>query len=179
MKPSADCLRTDRLRLDRLTASDAPLMLSVWNDPAFMRFVGDRGIRTEQEALDALHTGALKLWTDFGIGPYRVTVKGTGEVIGICGLFKRDNLDTPDIGYGLLPVFCGRGYALEAARAVRDHAQDSMGLRRLVAIVSPNNSRSIRLLEKLGMTLEGPVRMPGEDEDILLYEMTFGERDVQ
>lgn len=173
MIPAASRLRSARLRLDRLTEADAPLALAIWNDPAFIRFVGDRGVRTEQDALDTMRTGALQMWTDKGIGPYRVTVEESGETVGICGLFKRENIADPDIGYGFLPQFCGQGYAIEAARAVRDHARDAMGLTRLAAIVSPDNARSIHLLEKLGMTPEGPIRMPEEDEDILLYGMSL------
>lgn len=173
MRPAADRLRTDRLRLERLTENDAALMLAIWNDPAFIRYVGDRNIRSEEKSLEAMREGALKLWSEMGIGPYRVSLAKGGEAIGICGLFKRENIDAPDIGYGFLPAFCGYGYALEAARAVRDHAFDKMKLRRLAAIVSPDNARSIHLLEKLGMTEAGTVRMPNEDEDILMFRIEF------
>jgi len=93
--------------------------------------------------------------------------------MGICGLFKRDNLDYPDIGYSLLPGFRGRGYALEAAKAVLMHARDDLGLAQLKAIVSQDNTPSVRLLEKLGMRSEGVLRMPGEDEDVALYGIVF------
>lgn len=174
MKHAADELLTDRLRLLRLEERDAGLMLAIWNDPDFIRFVGDRGIRTEQEALGALRDGALKQWSELGCGAYRVTKRGETEAMGICGLFKRENLDDPDIGYGFLPDHCGSGYAFEAACAVRDHARDSMGLNRICAIVSGDNARSIHLLDKLGMTRSGTVRMPDEDKDLLLFEIEFG-----
>lgn len=173
MRPAADRLRTDRLRLERLTENDAALMLAIWNDPAFIRYVGDRGIRNEEESLTAMREGALKLWSELGIGPYRVSLADGEDAIGICGLFKRENIDVPDIGYGFLPDHCGNGYAFEAACAVRDHARDVMGLHRICAIVSPDNARSIHLLEKLGMTESGTVRMPGEDEDILMFRIEF------
>ena len=166
-------LQTDRLLLEPLLESDAGLMLEVWNDPAFIRHVGDRGIRTLDEATRVLREGALKQWEELGYGPYRVSLGG-GEAIGICGLLKRPNLDDPDIGYALLEPFRGHGYASEAARAVRDHARDSMGLQKILAIVSPEHGRSIRLLEKLGMMKKGSIRMPDEDEDIFLFEMRFG-----
>jgi RimJ/RimL family protein N-acetyltransferase len=173
MKHAADELLTDRLRLQRLEATDAGLMLAIWNDPDFIRFVGDRGVRTEQEALKALQDGALKQWSDLGYGAYRVARRGETKPLGICGLFKRENLDDPDIGYGFLPDHCGRGYAFEAACAVRDHARDTMELRRICAIVSGDNARSIHLLEKLGMTESGKIRMPDEDDDLLLFEIEF------
>jgi len=176
VKPASNSLYTERLRLHRLQETDASLMLAIWNDPAFIRHVGDRGIRTEEEALAALRDGAFKLWDDMGFGPYRVVVEASGEPIGICGLFKRDNLEVPDIGYGLLPDHCGSGYAFEAACAVLDHARDTMGLKRICAIVSRDNARSVQLLEKLGMNECGTVRMPGEDEDLLLFDIKFSRR---
>jgi RimJ/RimL family protein N-acetyltransferase len=93
--------------------------------------------------------------------------------MGICGLFKREQLEHPDIGYSLLPDYRGQGFALEAARAVVSQARDRLGLERLNAIVAPTNGASIRLLEKLGMQEQGAVRMPGEDEDIALYSLSL------
>lgn len=177
MKPAADILRTDRLVLRRVTTNDAQLLLAIWNDPAFIQYVGDRGIRTEDDALRAMQEGALKLWSESGFGPYGVFEAGTRQGMGVCGLFQRENLDAPDIGYGFLPAGRGRGFALEAAAAVRDHAREAMGLKRICAIVTPDHNRSIRLLEKLGMTREGAVRMPDEDEDLLLYGLVFERSD--
>lgn len=89
--------------------------------------------------------------------------------MGICGLFKRDNLDYPDIGFGVLPEFCGKGYAGEAAFAVLTHARDDLRIEELTAIVSPGNGPSIGLIEKLGLVFVGLITMPGDDEEILLY----------
>jgi len=166
-------LTTQRLRLRWLTEADAAVMLTIWNDPDFIRHVGDRGIRTRSEARKAMSDGVLKLYADMGYGPYLVESLDGGSPMGICGLFKRDNLDYPDIGYSLLPGFRGRGFAIEAARAVLVHARDDLGLSQLKAIVSPDNAASLRLLEKLGMRSEGSLRMPGEDEDVVLYGIVF------
>jgi len=166
-------LCTDRLRLRWLTEDDAELLLSLWNDPDFIRYVGDRGIRTLEESRQAMRDGVLQLYVDFGYGAYLVEALDGGPPMGICGLFKRENLDHPDIGYGLLPGFRGRGYALEAASAVLTHARDYMGIPQLKAIVSQANSGSVRLLEKLGMQAEGAIRMPGDDEDVVLYGIEF------
>lgn len=171
---AADVIQTERLRLERIDERDAGLMLAIWNDPDFIRYVGDRGIRTEPEALKAMQEGALKQWSELGYGAYGISKLGETETLGICGLFKRENLDDPDIGYGFLPNHCGGGYAFEAACAVRDHARDVMGLPRICAIVSADNARSIHLLEKLGMSQTGTVRMPDEDEELLLYSIEFG-----
>jgi RimJ/RimL family protein N-acetyltransferase len=170
-------LLTDRLQLRWMTADDAAFCLSMWNDPDFIRHVGDRGIRTLEQAAEAMQSGMLKLYRDVGYGPYLLARKEGGPPLGLCGLFKRENLDHPDIGYALLPEYCGSGYAFEAAAAVMQHAREKMKLPCLKAIVSPGHSRSIRLLEKLGMHPERPVRMPGEDEDVLLYSIELTARD--
>ena len=95
----AEPVDTERLRLRSLTLDDSELMLAVWNDPAFVRFVGDRGIRTTDEARVAMQKGALHLYEEFGYGPYRMSLKDSDTAVGICGLFRRDGLDEPDIGY--------------------------------------------------------------------------------
>lgn len=162
-------LLTPRLRLRWLAEDDAGLMLSIWNDPDFIRHVTDRGIRSEAEAAQALREGILKLYAQYGYGPYGIESLEEGVTMGICGLFKRDNLDSPDVGYSLLPDFRGRGYALEAARVVLAHARDDLGCARVLAIVSPQNTPSVRLLEKLGMQFERGLRMPGDEEEVALY----------
>lgn len=174
-QPALTSLDTERLHLRWLTEDDAPLMLAIWNDPDFIRHVGDRGIRSIEEARAAMQDGAFRLYREQGMGPYGVFLHNSEEAMGICGLFKRENLDFPDIGYGFLPAFCRSGYALEAATAVRDHAAGHMKLPRLLAIVSPGHSRSIRLLEKLGMTAGDRFRMPGDEDDVVLYSIIFGQ----
>ncbi len=164
-------LETARLFLSRITADDVGLMLAIWNDPAFMEHVGDRGVRTEDEAREALDAGIFRLYRDYGYGPFKMVRKDDAAVMGICGLFKRDNLDDPDIGFAVLPDYYRQGYTGEAARAVVAHARDELGLRNLTAIVSPGNTPSIRLLEKLGLTFSRMITMPGDDEAICLYEM--------
>jgi RimJ/RimL family protein N-acetyltransferase len=167
---------TERLELRWFATADAALMLGVWNDPAFMRYVGDRGIRTLPEAEAALEAGILAMYREKGYGPYRVAIRERDEPIGICGLFKRDYLDDPDIGFGLLPEYCRSGYAYEASRAVLDDARDGLGLSRVTAIVSPENVASIGLIEKLGMHRVELLRPPGEDKEVLLYAVEFDQQ---
>jgi len=167
-------LETERLCLRRVTLADADLLLAVWNDPAFIRNVGDRGIRTISEAIEAMESGALKLYADFGYGPYAMVRKADGSRLGICGLFKRDNLDFPDIGFGVLPDYCGQGYASEASFAVMAHARDDLKIETLTAIVSQDNAPSIGLIEKLGLVFVKMITMPGEDEEICLYSKALG-----
>jgi ribosomal-protein-alanine N-acetyltransferase len=115
----------------------------------------------------------LKLYEDYGFGPYAMVLKTEGTRIGVCGLFQRPNLDRPDIGFAVLPEYCRKGYAGEAAFAVLAHAREDLGLRRLSAIVSPGNAPSIALIERLGLDFEGMITMPGEDEAICLYGISL------
>ena len=166
-------LQTERLELHWLSVDDAPLMLAVWNDPAFVRFVGDRGVRSLEDAEVAMREGLLQLYEKHGYGPFVVSRRDDAANMGICGLFHRDGLEEPDIGFALLPDYCGMGFGFESSAAVLEHARDSLGLPRIVAIVSPDNSASIALLEKLGLSYERPIRMPGDDHDVLLYGIEF------
>ena len=165
---------TARLTLRRITPEDADLMLAIWNDPAFVRHVGDRGIRTPDQARAAIRDGALRLYSDFGFGPYCMVLKVDGTRIGICGLFQRDNIEHPDIGFAVLPEYCGAGYAGEAATSVVAYARDHLGIAMLTAIVSPDNMASIGLIEKLGLSFDRGITMPDEDEEISLYSMRLG-----
>ena len=164
-------LETERLELSRLTLDDAQLMLTVWNDPAFIRHVGDRGIRTIGAARDALRDGALKLYAEYGYGPYRMAQKSDGASVGICGLFRREGLPDTDIGFSTLPQYCGEGFGYEAACAVIEHARVDALLPRLTALVSPHNTASVRLIEKLGLIFEKMVRRACEDSDVGLDGM--------
>lgn len=168
-------IETGRLRLRAVSVDDADLMLAVWNDPAFICNVADRGIRTTEHAREAIADGAAKLFEDYGYGPFCLSLKSDDSMIGICGLFKRDNIDHPDIGFAVLPDYCGQGYAGEAAIAVVDYARSELVLPALTAIVSPTNAPSIGLIEKLGLTFDRMITMPGDDGAICLYSIVFAD----
>ena len=113
--------------------------------------------------------GVLRLFEDYGYGPYRVALRESGEAVGICGLFRREGLNEPDIGYAMLPDHCGKGYAYEAACAVIDHSASGLGLERLIALISPENTASIGLIGKLGFEFERMHRMPDADDEVCIY----------
>jgi RimJ/RimL family protein N-acetyltransferase len=172
--PGTDfALKTRRLSLRRITLADAELMLGIWNDPAFIEYVGDRGIRSVEQAHETLQQGAFKLYAQYGYGPYRVALAVDDTEIGICGLFRREGFDEPDIGYSILPAYCGRGYAFEAASAVLDYARTTLGLTRVTAFIAPTNTPSIGLAGKLGLRYERMARLPGEDADVGLYSVVW------
>jgi RimJ/RimL family protein N-acetyltransferase len=165
-------LETERLTMRRLTLDDAELMLAVWNDPAFVKYVGDRGVYTPEQAQETLKSGAFKLYEKYGYGPFRVALRQDDRAIGTCGLFRREGFDDPDIGWSVLPEYCGKGYAFEAAGAVLAYAWHGVGLRRLTAFISAQNTPSIGLAEKLGLRYEGMTRLIGDDEDVCLYSVS-------
>ena len=173
MSDGSQELVTRRLHLRWMTADDADLLLAIWNDPAFVLHVGDRGVRTLAEAVQAFREGPEQLYRDYGYGPYRVALRDSDQAIGICGLFRREGLQDPDIGFAFLPEFVGRGFGGEAAAAVVNHARETLGFRRLTAIVSPGNAPSIGLIEKLGLRFERMLRLPGTDSDSSLYAIDW------
>ena len=162
-------LETARLAIRLLSEDDAPFMLSLLNEPSFIRNIGDRGVRTIEDARAYIALGPMASYSRFGFGLYLVELKPPRPVIGICGILKRDELPEPDIGFAFLPAYWSQGYALESATAVRDYARDALGLRRLLAIVSPSNDSSIRLLERLGFSCESLTRLTPEGHDVKLY----------
>jgi RimJ/RimL family protein N-acetyltransferase len=166
-------LDTDRLVIRRLSLEDAPFILQLVNEPSWLRFIGDRGVRNLEDARRYLENGPLAMYARHGFGLYRVERKEDGAAIGMCGLIRRDTLPDVDIGYALFPRFWGHGYAHEAAAAVLEYGRKTVGLARVVAIVSPDNESSIKLLEKLGMTFERMVRMPGDTSEIKLFAVQF------
>jgi RimJ/RimL family protein N-acetyltransferase len=162
-------LETDRVRLSKLEPDDAAFILRLLNEPSFIENIGDRGVRTLADAAAYIHNGPMASYARFGFGLYLVESKVTGAAMGMCGLLKREVLDDVDIGYAFLPEFGGQGYARDAATAVLQQAQTDFGLKRIVAIVNPQNQPSIRLLEKLGFRYEKMVRLSADAPEIKLF----------
>jgi RimJ/RimL family protein N-acetyltransferase len=162
-------LQTARLLLRPLTEDDDTFIVSLLNDPAFLRFVGDRGVRTPEEARAYIRRGPVASYERYGFGLVLVTLRSTQTPIGICGLLKRDALVDVDIGVAFLPEYCGLGYGFESAAAVLADGRTTFGLRRVVAITDPGNTASIRLLEKLGLPFERMITMPGETKALRLH----------
>ena len=163
-------VETPRLVLRRLEESDAEFILTLVNDPAWLEFIGDKGVRTLDDAREYLRNGPIDMYAKHGHGLYCVETKADGEAIGMCGLIKRDTLPDVDLGYAFLPQARGGGYAYEAASATMTYARETLNLQRILAIVSPGNERSIALLEKLGFRFEKSLRLPPkEEQETLLY----------
>lgn len=162
-------LATDRLTIRRMSVDDAPFMLRLLNEPTWLRFIGDRGVRTLDDARRYIETGPVENYARLGFGFYLVELREDGSPIGICGLAKRDYLHDVDIGYALLPQHEGRGYAFEAGRAVLAHARDDLGLARIVATTRAVNAGSQKVLDKLGLRFERVINHPDDGRELLLY----------
>ena len=162
-------LETERLALRRLSPGDAEFILDLLNQPSFLRYIGDKGVRNTEEAINYIQTGPVASYEQHGFGLYLVQLKETGASIGICGLLKRDTLPDVDIGFAFLPAYWSRGYALESAEAVMKYGRERFGLQRIVAITSLNNEASIKLLEKLGMKFEGVIKLGEDEHEVRLF----------
>ena len=164
-------LETERLSLRPLSALDAQFILQLLNEPSWLHFIGDRGVRSLEDARSYIQNGPVAMYARLGFGLLVAELKESGEPAGLCGLIKRDFLDDVDIGYGFLPEYWGKGYAYEAAGAVMAYATETLGLKRVLAITSLDNDRSGRLLEKLGFEYEKNINYPGEEKDVKLFAM--------
>jgi RimJ/RimL family protein N-acetyltransferase len=165
-------VETQRLTLRRLAARDAHFILRLVNEPGFLRFIGDRGVRSAADAAEYIQRGPVASYERFGFGLYLVELKNA-EPLGICGLLQRDCLPNVDLGFAFLPEFAGMGYAFEAAEGVVDFGACTLGLKRIVAIALPDNHRSIRLLEKLRFKFEHNLRLPDDAEELMLFARNF------
>jgi len=162
-------IETDRLLIRKVSLDDDAFIFELLNSPTWLRFIGDRGIHTLTDARQYILNVPLKNYEELGFGPYLVKVKSNGVPIGMCGLFRREILDDPDIGFAFLPEYAGKGYGYEAALAVIAYSRNVFGLTRLLGITDPENQKSIRLLEKLGLRFEKRIRFKVDGEESLLF----------
>jgi len=167
--PKLKVLETERLILRQFSPADAGLILELLNEPSFIQNIGDRGVRTLADAERYMETGPVASYARNGFGLYLVFLKESHESIGMCGLIKRDALDDVDVGYAFLPRYWSKGYAIESVRAVLEYARNIVQLKRVVAIVDPNNQGSIRVLEKAGFQFEKMVRLSADDIELKLF----------
>lgn len=162
-------LQTDRLVLRRITVEDAEFILELVNEPSFLQYIGDRGVRNLDDAREYIRAGPVASYEEHGFGLYLTALKESGVSIGICGLLKRESLDDVDIGFAFLPRHWSNGYGLESASAVMEYGRATLGLRRIVAITAPDNHASIKLLEKLGMRFEKMITLNEDGPESKLF----------
>jgi ribosomal-protein-alanine N-acetyltransferase len=147
-------LETERLLLRQFNLDDAQFILTLLNEPSFLRYIGDKKVRNLEDARQYILNGPVASYERNGFGLYLVELKDSHTSIGMCGLLKREELPHPDIGFAFLPDFWNKGFAFEAATAVMKDARERLKLNRVLAIVNPDNDASIKLLERLGLRFE-------------------------
>jgi RimJ/RimL family protein N-acetyltransferase len=162
-------LETARLALRQLSTGDAPFIRQLVNEPSWLRFIGDKGIRTIEDARNYILKGPVDMYARLGFGLWLVELKAGNIPIGICGLIKRESLEDIDLGFAFLPAYWRKGYAFESASATISYGRERLGLQRVVAIMSPDNYASGQLLEKLGFRFERRIRLSSDAPEINLY----------
>jgi RimJ/RimL family protein N-acetyltransferase len=165
-------LETEWLILRWLGTDDAAFIFRLVNEPSWLKYIGDKGVRTLQDAENYIRNGPVEMYGRLGFGLYLVELRDGGEPLGICGLIKRESLQHVDLGFAFLPNFWGKGYAYEAAAAAMSYGKNVLGLSRIVAIVSQDNYPSSKLLEKLGFRFERIVALNSDEEALKLYATT-------
>ena len=163
-------LETKRLILREFNTTDTLFIVELLNSPGWLQFIGDRNVKTEEAAKNYLLNGPIKSYKENGFGLWLVETKGGRIPVGMCGMLKRDTLPNPDIGFAFLPEYNGKGYAFEIAKATLDHALNQLELPLISAITVANNSRSIRLLEKIGLRYNRIIVFPGSEDELLLFD---------
>jgi ribosomal-protein-alanine N-acetyltransferase len=166
-------IETERLELFEFISEDAPFVCQLVNTPKWISFIGDRGVRNDDDATRYIEERISSSYKRFGFGLYLVRLRESSTSVGMCGLVRREHLNDVDLGFAFLPEHEKSGYAAEAASAVLDYARNSLRLKRIVAITMRENERSIRLLRRLGLKFERMISSPGE-ADLMLYGMALG-----
>lgn len=163
---------TSRLTLRWVEETDAEFIMKLLNEPGWLRYIGDKGIRTMDDAKGYITEGPRAMYEREGFGLFLTERKEDHAPIGLCGLIKRDGLEDVDIGFAFLSDYQSQGYAFEAARAMMELAKN-IGIKRVVAITTKDNESSSKLLEKLGMQLDGYVTLPNDTEKLKKYGLDF------
>ena len=169
-------IETERLILRKFTLHDAAFVLELLNTPTWLQFIGDRNVLSIEDAENYLKNGTLKSYQEHGFGFYAVIEKAemsdrSSKIIGMCGLIKRDSLPDIDIGFAFLPNFVSKGFGYEAASATLNYAKNTLKIDRIIAIVNPDNEKSIGLIRKIGMQFEKMIKFGDEEKELMLFEI--------
>jgi len=165
---SKKILGTERLVLGEFSIDDAEFILTLLNTPAWLEYIGDKNVRTIEDAVNYLENGPIKSYKENGFGLWLILLKNNCTPIGMCGLVKRESLDDIDIGFALLPEYSKLGYGYEIANATLNYANQVLRIDKVVAITDSNNIPSIKLLNKLGLQFEKKLKL-SENDTVLLF----------
>jgi RimJ/RimL family protein N-acetyltransferase len=162
-------LETPRLLLNEFTEDDASFIVELLNSPDWLQYIGDRNVRTTEDASRFINEKYIDSYKKNGFGLYAVVLKENNITIGMCGLIKRDSLEDIDIGFAFLPEYISKGYGFESAVEVLKYGKEILNLKRIVAITIKSNNKSVNLLKKIGMKFEKSFFMEGDSEELLLF----------
>jgi RimJ/RimL family protein N-acetyltransferase len=160
-------IETERLELREYTLNDAPFIFELMNSKGWLKNIGDRSINSIKDAEAYMLKNYISSYEKHGFGPYLVSLKD-GTAIGSAGLYKRANLEHPDIGFAFLPEFVNKGYAFESASAVMKFASEELGIQKIVGFTLPDNASSIKLLKKINLSEIG-IYTYEDGEELLLF----------
>jgi [ribosomal protein S5]-alanine N-acetyltransferase len=160
---------TNRLVIRDITEQDFHFIFRLLNEPSWIKYIGDKGIKTETDAKNYIQTGPLQMYKDFGFGLFLVTLKENAIPIGLCGLIKRPSLENIDLGYAFLPEYTGKGYAFEATKAVIKYGKEQLSIDKIVAITTIDNLNSEKVLLKLGFSFDSIIIENNASEELKLF----------
>ncbi|MFY1048182.1 GNAT family N-acetyltransferase [Chryseobacterium sp. GP-SGM7] len=163
---------TERLLIRLISLEDADIILELYNMPNFIKFIGDKNIKTLSDAENYIKNRFLPQIERSGFGNYLIILKEGNQKIGAVGIFEREGLDVVDIGFSVLEKFEGKGLMFEAAKKIKSIGMDEFGLKKISAITTKDNSSSQKLIERLGLKFQKYVTLPNEDEELMYYETT-------
>jgi ribosomal-protein-alanine N-acetyltransferase len=162
-------VHTQRLTLRDFTLDDAPFILALVNEPSYLEFIRDKGVRTVEDARAYIANGPIASYEQHGFGMWAVVQREDDVLIGMCGMKQRQGLDDPDVNCAFLHEYRGHGYAREAMQGVLDHARDTLGLPRVVAVISLLNVQPIRLVNALGFQFVHVTELQPDGARVLLF----------
>jgi [ribosomal protein S5]-alanine N-acetyltransferase len=162
-------INTERLILREAEPSDNQFFFDLLNTPKWIKYIGDRGIKTLNDAEKYISDKLINSYKTNGYGLYVYELKESNIPIGICGFIKREYLDSVDIGFALLPEYERKGYTYEIAVAVLDNGKEKLGSKKVCAITSKDNVASQELLKKLEFNFKSYVYEPDTNEELPLY----------
>ncbi|MEM9648759.1 MAG: GNAT family N-acetyltransferase [Bacteroidota bacterium] len=161
--------KTPRLLIQEANVNDTAFFLELLNTPSWIKFIGDRGVKTKKQAQDYIQNSLVHSYETNGFGLFKMVLRATTEPIGICGFIQRDYLDHPDIGFAILPAYEGQGYTYEACSSLMEYAKQELNIGTILGITTPTNTKSQNLLAKIGLLESGKVIPPGKKEELLLF----------
>jgi len=169
---------TERLIISKFTIEDAPFFLELVNTPHWLKYIGDRNIKTVLQAEQRIISGHIKSYETHGFGFYKLNLKENTKPIGTCGFIKRDSLEHVDVGFAFLPEYEGKGYGFESSKAILKLAKERFKLETILAITLPANKPSINLLEKLGLSFQKMIKPFEDDEELMLFAINLSDDNI-